>query len=432
MKKSIMPYAANFYASKGLKKLKRQFWQTKRQLLRQPHQLEVFIRADDPYSYLLIQVFAAFLKRFKVTARFYPTLKRQQDSYPQPEMWLKNAIIDAAHLAQLYQLDFPLQPQIPSQKNIEVVTAQLLAVQNSDEYLDHATRILRQLWHQQSTEPSAESEKPTLDAYLSQLNANETKLKQLGHYFSAMIFYNGEWYWGLDRLDHLEQRLITLGLAHNPQDTVQFNRTYQPFCHGKPIHPGKQSRPLTIFWSARSPYSYLALMRAHQLTQHYQIPLLIKPVMPMMMRNMVVPESKKMYIFLDTKREAEKLGITYGFVADPLGPAVERCYALLDYARQSSKLTDFLLSFAKGVNAEGIRADTDAGLQLIVERCGLNWSLAQPLLNQQDWRHQVQQNLDEMFALGCWGVPVLCFNDVVCWGQDRLGIIEQAIKSKTL
>ena len=185
-----------------------------------------------------------------------------------------------------------------------------------------------------------------------------------------------------------------------------------------------------MYWSARSPYSYLGIIRAVQLSEHYQIPLEIKPVLPMMMRGMFVPQTKKMYIFHDTKREADKLAIPYGFVGDPLGPAVERCYALLAYAQSQGKYIDFLLSFAKGVNSEGIRAETDKGMKKIVERSGLNWQQAKPLLNQSGWKARVDQNLEEMMQQGCWGVPSFCYQQHRFWGQDRLGIIENLIQQQ--
>ena len=36
--------------------------------------------------------------------------------------------------------------------------------------------------------------------------------KENGYYSSSSFYYEGESYWGLDRLNHLEDRLIDLGL----------------------------------------------------------------------------------------------------------------------------------------------------------------------------------------------------------------------------
>ena len=149
----------------------------------------------------------------------------------------------------------------------------------------------------------------------------------------------------------------------------------------------------------------------------------------MVMRGMSVPGPKKLYIFLDTKREATKLGLPYGFLADPLGAAVERCYALVDYAKSEDKLQDLLLHFARAVNSQGVRAETEKGMKLIIDRCGLNWDIAKSKLQDQNWRDWAQQNLDEMFELGCWGVPTIRYGDLSFWGQDRFGMIENHIRA---
>lgn len=121
------------------------------------------------------------------------------------------------------------------------------------------------------------------------------------------------------------------------------------------------------------------------------------------------------------------MGLPYGFVADPLRSAVERCYALFEYATEKNKRDEFLLSFAYGVNSEGIRAETDAGLKHIVERCGLDWLQAKSLLANSDWKTWAQHNLDEMYAIGCWGVPSFRYENQAFWGQDRICFIEHAI-----
>ncbi|MFM7625526.1 MAG: 2-hydroxychromene-2-carboxylate dehydrogenase, partial [Gammaproteobacteria bacterium] len=42
---------------------------------------------------------------------------------------------------------------------------------------------------------------------------------RLGHYLGAMFHFEGEWYWGIDRLHHLETRLQSLGLARRPSSS---------------------------------------------------------------------------------------------------------------------------------------------------------------------------------------------------------------------
>lgn len=426
MNPALMPYLTRVLSSDGLKATRRGAHELVRRLSGKDHRLQVFLRADDPYSYLLVQVLDRLPARFDVTMNCHTVLHQQTDMYPEPALWARNACYDAAHLAELYGLDFAIcQPELFPQR-VEQATAALLAAEAQEDFLHQARGILGLLWQSPDAPIPALASLDDLPIR-KRLAANEALLARLGHYFSAMIHYGGEWYWGLDRLDHLERRLINLGLARSAEPTVQFDKTYRDFCRRRRPAHSPAGHPLVLYWSARSPYSHIALVRSVELARFHDIELQIKPVMPMMMRGMNVPKTKKMYIFHDTKREADKLGVPYGFVADPLGPAVERCYALLDYARSQARLTAFLLSFAHGVNAEGIRAETDAGLARIVRRAGLDWEQALPLLAREDWRKEVAANLEEMLALGFWGVPSFRYGDHRFWGQDRLGLIEKAI-----
>ncbi|MFY0642434.1 MAG: DsbA family protein [Bermanella sp.] len=429
MKKMIMPYIARIISSNQLKDIKRASYQFNRIIKGRESRVDIFLRIDDPYSYLLIQVIEDFLVRFRIKAEFHVVLELQEEMFPAMDMWHQYASRDAGYLADLYQLDFPSKQVVIDDRNIlEAATAELLLAESSETFISTAKDIFKRVWSGEFTDqlPQEPFENNQLK---KQLIKNQLLLEKKGHYFGAMINFEGEWYWGVDRLDHLESRLIKQGLALNKNDNVQFNLTYNDFCK-RPIEDVKICDvPLTIYWSARSPYSYIGLVQAIKLSEYYGIPLIIKPVLPMMMRGMNVPQAKKMYIFMDTKREAQKLSLPYGYVADPLGPAVERCYALLEYARNENKLQEFLLSFAKGVNTQGIRGETDSGMRIMVERCGLNWLIAKDKINNTDWKAEVNRNLDDMFKKGCWGVPSFEYGDHTLWGQDRMGIIENLIRN---
>ena len=134
-----------------------------------------------------------------------------------------------------------------------------------------------------------------------------------------------------------------------------------------------------------------------------------------------------MYIFKDTKREALKHSIDFGFSADPLGAGVERCYALFEHAVSLNKGNVYLEAFARSVWAEGIDAATDAGMEKIVAAAGLDWSLAKPLLADDSWRNWAQENLLDMYDHGLWGVPSFRYGQLAIFGQDRLDRLEHAI-----
>jgi len=448
LKKKIQPYAARLISSNDVLKYKRGLQEVQRKLLGRSHNIEIYLRINDPYSYLLVQVLADLELRFDVHMEFRTILNLQQDMYPEAEMWHDNGFLDATHLADLYQLEWPSEAPNKATNDISKQNNKssrlLLALEDQGrekKFYDWAAveSVFKQYWFQQPASALAQGlitdgkfSDNELDeaAYEQQLLANEKILAEEGHYMSAMLKYAGEWYWGVDRLDHLEKRLLQLGLG---QDTeVQFDKTYSNFCKTKALlTPHQRLKKLTLYFSIRSPYSHLGLQQAITLAKHYQLPLEVKPVLPMIMRGLSVPETKKMYIFHDTKREAEKLKIEYGFVADPLGEGVNRCYSLFQYAKSLGKETNYLLNYAEAVNAQGIHSDTDAGLKKIVERSGLDWEHVKQLLQQegrdQQWKIWAEQNRKEMVELGSWGVPTFQYDELVLWGQDRAGLIERKI-----
>ena len=432
MSSPVVPYITRFATGPGFKSLRRGLAERRRRRRRQPHRVTVYLRINDPYSYVLLQVLGQLAERYPLEYDFRTVLNLQADMYPAPAMWERNAFQDGGYLAELYGLDFPAQRPASTPQQNQQLTAQLLHWELQPGYLDKALALFHAYW--QGGGDSLREQLDTrvtenVECYQHHLRANEDLLKANGHYLSAMLHYGGEWYWGLDRLEHLECRLNDLGLARFGAE-VQFNRGHRDFCRlgsAEQLAQERRDLPLVIYFSIRSPYSYLGLVRARQLAAHYRISLEVKPVLPMVMRRMQVPKAKRFYIFGDVKREANKYGMDFGFTADPLGAGVERCYALYDFARAAGKGQEFLESYARGVWAEGIRSDTDAGLRQLVERVGLDWRHAQGLLRSDDWRLWAQDNLADLYATGLWGVPSFTYGELKVFGQDRLDCIERAI-----
>jgi hypothetical protein len=102
LQKIIRPYGARLISSNGLLTLKRQVQETKRKLFSRAHLVELYLRINDPYSYLLVQVLADFEQRFDVQMQFRTTLNLQQDMYPEVGLWHDNGFLDASHLAAVY------------------------------------------------------------------------------------------------------------------------------------------------------------------------------------------------------------------------------------------------------------------------------------------------------------------------------------------
>ena len=187
-----------------------------------------------------------------------------------------------------------------------------------------------------------------------------------------------------------------------------------------------RARRLTFFCSLRSPYTYLAVDRVRALAASYGAILELAFVLPMVMRGLPVNQAKRLYIVRDAKRDAERLNLPFGDIADPVGLPTERGLAVLNHAIAAGCGPDFLESFLRGVFAEGIDAGSQRGLQRIAHRAGMDCAAVTRALDDPSWRTLAQQHRDRMQHLGLWGVPSFQVDDRPgLWGQDRLFMVEQ-------
>nr|BBJ02369.1 2-hydroxychromene-2-carboxylate isomerase [Marinobacter nauticus] len=426
-KADLMPWFARALSSAPRYSMEHAIQSTRAKIRGEQDLAQVFLNPRDPFGLPLLQALVQLQENYRVRFRLHTVWRLDDDMFPEPALWRAWAQLDATRLANLYGFTPPDRPTPPTETELTSAAARLLSAEQTSDALTTALSVFEELWR--TTTGSAPARTPDEAA----LSDNETLLRRLGHYQGSMVWYLGDWFWGVDRLDHLERSLIRHGLNRLTADRLIFTRTWanlgteaRTSVDGRPT----DSTPLEVFFSIRSPYSYLGLERATKLAHAWKIPLRLRPVLPMLMRGQSVPDAKKWYIFHDTKREANKLGIPYGFVADPLGPGVERCYALFDFARSQGLEIDYMRSYARAVNAEGIRSETDAGLKLIAERAGLKWQKAKTLLDDQSWRYWAEENRQAMYECGLWGVPSFRYGAVSYWGQDRLWVIEQAIKKR--
>jgi len=431
-KADLMPWLARLISSPALRRARHESHRIRAGLSGQSDLIRVFINPVDPFALPLLQALKELSGRFRIRYRFHTVNTQPEDMFPEPDMWTHWAREDATRVARRYGLTAPERADTPPEQEVSAVLRQLLEQETGDQYLDTAIEAMARLWS--SSDGPAPQPVPDAPALNRRLQDNESLRQRLGHYQSSMMYFRGDWFWGVDRLDHLERILLREGRAHRNNEQITYNRTWADLgCNASPLadsHPAR-NQPIEVFFSIRSPYSYLGLERAALLARAWNLPLTLRPVLPMLMRGQTVPDTKKWYIFHDTRREARKLGLPYGFVADPLGPGVERCYALFEYARSQGRELDYMLAYARAVNAEGIRSETDAGLEQIVTRAGLDWQSARPLLSDTRWRSWAETNRQAMYDLGLWGVPSFRYGNVSCWGQDRLWLIEEEIRART-
>ena len=406
---------------------------------REPHQVHCFHQVDDPYSALLAGVLPQLLQRYDVTLVPHVVGPPPDSAAPARERLVAYSRRDAELLARHLGLEFRDIGRQPSRQSLERTTGQLIAAIAEGRFADQAGPLSEALWREgesplfeiddgsglATARAPALATWPQVDASAARAHvaASQALRQRLGHYLGATLYYQGEWYWGLDRLHHLERRLQDLGAQRPGVEGLMF----APDADLQRVRALAAPPAIDFFFSLRSPYSAIVAPRVFELGRLTGSEVRLRYLLPMVMRGLPVPAEKRRYISLDAAREAHVRGIAFGRVNDPVGRPAERGLSLIPLAEQQDLGTAYVLSFMRGVWAEGIDAGSDRGLRRIAERAGLDWRDALDALADPGWRSTAERNREELFSLGLWGVPSFRVGDLAVWGQDRLWAVQEAL-----
>ena len=413
----------NMVFSERLLVARRRMAEARRRLSGQPHIVSVFLQLDDPYSYLLSHYLPELAAHYGIELRFYLTEAVTGAMRPAPELYPEYVISDCARLARELGIPFLDKGIAPPVESRLALLDALAAIDGMSEFGNELMDTIAVFWRGDSKGAALRAEGKRQDgggAVL--LQKNQRILRKLGHYNTAMLHYGGEWYWGVDRLHYLTARLDDLAANRVKGTPARIASIAQVMDANLPVKPPERAKELPsleFFHSFRSPYSYLALERYMDIADAFGLELKIRPVMPMVMRGMQVPNVKLLYIAADTSRESRRLDIPFGKMADPVGAGVERCMAVLQYAREEKREREFLLNAGVAIWSKAIDVSTDTGLRKVTAKTGLFWPAAKSAIDDQQWRDEANENRQSMMQSGSWGVPTIRLGDYTIWGQDR-------------
>ena len=378
----------------GSAESQQKLWQSrekKRQAEGRHHEVLYFHQEGDGYSDLAAQTLENLVARYDITLGIHLVTAETGANTPELELLKLMSYRDAAMISHHYGLDHPttLSPE------------QAMVLQDKMGGTDGS------LQERQS--------------------AGNNLRSKLGHYSGAMFYYEGEWYWGVDRLYHLEARLKSLGADKSPDQPPLYPRP------SNTVNGDASALTLEYYPSLRSPYTAVSWEPTMKLAHESGINLEIKPVLPMVMRGVPATRQKGIYIFKDAAREARAQGVICGKFYDPIGDPVLKGYALYAWAKTTGKGNDLLGSFLNAAFAEGINTNNYHGLRHVVEKAGLDWQEARNHLNDTEWHSELEQNRLSMYGFGSWGVPSYHLLDangdsvLAVWGQDRLWLVSRKI-----
>ncbi len=426
LRRLLMPYFGATITSRQVRDARRRLAEFERR--GRPHVVRYFHEPADPYSHLVAQVLPTLAERYDVAIEAHLVGPPPPGAAPERDLLVSYSRKDAAAVAPHYGLEFPTDASAPSPGAVYRAT-RLLA---GGDLVRDAARIGAALWSEGSSGLDALSDLPEADADAARAACDEGNAlrERTGHYLGATLHYGGEWYWGVDRLHYLEERLQALGLRRPGQPNTPL--VPRPTPDTTPLTGSRRLR-LEFFLSLRSPYTSIVMNRVFALPERLPVDLVVRPVLPMVMRGLPIPKAKRRYILLDTKREAESAGEPFGRICDPLGRPLERAFSLFPWAREQGRSEELLRIFSRASWAEGVDTGTDAGLRQVVERAGLSWEDALEHLDSEGWRAELEENRRVMFEAGLWGVPTFRLMDgdthvFTTWGQDRLWLVEAELR----
>lgn len=426
-KSLLMPAITAWWLSPARRRRMRASAERRRIRRGQVHTVHYFHQADDPYSALMVQCLPSLLARYDIALDAHLVSPPSDAAAPDRERLIAYSRKDAAWLAQQHGLTFVDPGHQPPAQALDHAIASCVAAIEQGTFMEKACQYSNTLWT--TTALSAEPSKPSTGAKAmavkAHLQASDARRERLGHYSGGMLYYAGEWYWGLDRLHHLESRLQALGAAKPGTRGFMFSPEAA-------THWPKLDEPAVVdfFFSFRSPYSHIAAFRLFALTRDTNIQVRLRYVLPMVMRGLAVPRNKRMYISQDAAREAERLGIAFGRICDPVGRPTERGLSLMPLAESRGLGQAYVLSFMRGVWSEGLDAGSDRDLRTITDRAGLLWPEVCIALEKTQWRETAEAHRQDMLNLGLWGVPSFRLDDTAVWGQDRLSALEQVLRDR--
>jgi 2-hydroxychromene-2-carboxylate isomerase len=206
-----------------------------------------------------------------------------------------------------------------------------------------------------------------------------------------------------------------------------------------------------LFWSFRSPYSYLATGRIVALERDWNLAVDVRPVLPLAVRDpsFFSPANRRRagYIIVDAPRVAAMQGIPFRWPKpDPIvqdmatlaiaedQPYIFRLTRLGAAAAEAGRglplidaVSDLIFGGTEGWN-EGDHLARAAG-RAELDLAELDAAVA---ADPARWDAVIEANQAALEAAGHWGVPTLVFDGEPFFGQDRIDMCLWRMREKRL
>lgn len=194
-----------------------------------------------------------------------------------------------------------------------------------------------------------------------------------------------------------------------------------------------------VYWSFRSPYSYLVTPDLEKLIEDYNVEVNLRVVLPVAIRTKATlfntsDRKPAQYIVMDSLRRAEFLGMPMIFPPKP--DPVDQNYETFEVAEEQPLIMRLVklgveaqrrgkgVAFAKEVShlVLGGTENWDQGdhLSHAASRAGLDLASMDQAIVDGDHLEEIDRNQTNLEQAGHWGVPTMVVRGEPFFGQDRI------------
>jgi len=209
---------------------------------------------------------------------------------------------------------------------------------------------------------------------------------------------------------------------------------------------------IDLFWSFRSPYSYLATPRLVALAREYDLEIRVRPVYPLAVRfGEFFDRAHPLwapYLLRDTSRIAQMLGLPYRWPRpDPvlIDPETRKAAARQPYIHRLTRLGCAAAEAGHGLSflAETSRAIWSGEIEgwhegdhlaKAAERAGVALPMLDKKIETDPEKYEaiIAMNQTAHQQAGHWGVPTMAFEGEPFFGQDRIDVLVWRLKQNGL
>lgn len=193
-----------------------------------------------------------------------------------------------------------------------------------------------------------------------------------------------------------------------------------------------------VYWSFRSPYSYLVTPDLVRLRDDYDVDVRMRIVYPIAVRDPsllfdAASRLKSLYIVRDSLRRAQFLGMPFAWPRpDPIvqdletmtvaaeQPHIHRLSALGVEAQRRGQGLELVVEVSALIFGGTDGWDQGEHLHDAVARAGLDLEALDAAIEGGDHLEEVERNQQALTAAGHWGVPTMVLRDEPFFGQDRI------------